>query len=549
MNKFKKILIYESFLILLFFLTYCNEIKKDQVKSGTNESEYTLGNAYLDVNGLEEAKQHFEKGLLLLHSFEYWDAADAFLAAQKIDPDLVMAYWGEAMTYNHGLWRGQDYEKGVDALKKLGESQEIRLGKAKSTLEKDLLESVEILYGEGTKFERDQAYSSFMGKLYKKYPENHEVAAFYALSLLGSVKEGRDEDIYEKGAIVAQGILKENPGHPGALHYLIHSYDDPYNAFKALEAADSYSEVAKDAAHALHMPSHIYVAMGMWNKVVSSNEISYQASVNRMERKGLDNKARGYHYFYWLMYGYLQQGKFDKAQDMMKQMQEFSKDPPTTGARSYMIQMTATYLVETDRWEDASIRDHEVSLENLNISARTLYAFLRGMAQLKNGDIPGVESTIESMQDDRKLAIGRMENRAVAGCGGSWKYEFPNQVDINQAEVMQLELSALVENAKENLPEAEELIKKAVALEENTSYSFGPPTVAIPSYELYGKWLLDQNRPEEAISAYEKALERGPNRILALKGLKSAYDATNNTEKSSEIEAKILEFQKAGQST
>ncbi|MCF6223634.1 MAG: hypothetical protein L3J34_07890 [Flavobacteriaceae bacterium] len=152
-----------------------------------------------------------------------------------------------------------------------------------------------------------------MKKLNLKYPDNHEVKAFYALSLLGSVSDGRDDEIYGKGAKIAQGIIEENPNHPGALHYLIHSYDDPKHANLALDAAYSYAKVAPDASHALHMPSHIFVAMGMWDEVVKSNENSYQASVNRMERKKLDNDARGYHAFHWLEYGYLQQNRFEDA--------------------------------------------------------------------------------------------------------------------------------------------------------------------------------------------------------------------------------------------
>ena len=128
-----------------------------------------------------------------------------------------------------------------------------------------------------------------------KYPEHHEVAAFYALSLLGSSKSRKDDDNYEVGAKIAQSIISENPHHPGALHYLIHSYDDPDHATLALDAANRYSKVAPDAEHALHMPSHIFVALGMWDEVINSNIASYEASVVRMKKKELDNDARGYH--------------------------------------------------------------------------------------------------------------------------------------------------------------------------------------------------------------------------------------------------------------
>lgn len=248
----------------------------------TKNTDY-LGIVNIEISGDQDALPHFEKGLLLLHSFEYDDAREAFLEAQEIDPNMAMAYWGEAMSYNHNLWSEQNYESATETLAKL---KEIDYSDTVSDLEKDLIESLFVLYKPQTdKHERDVAYSKYMENLNDKYPDNHEVAAFYALSLLGSAEEGRDDALFEKGAKIAQGIIEENPNHPGALHYLIHSYDDPAHANLALSAADNYSKVAPDASHALHMPSHIYVASGMWDEVVSSNISSYEASLHRMERK------------------------------------------------------------------------------------------------------------------------------------------------------------------------------------------------------------------------------------------------------------------------
>lgn len=285
-----------------------------------------LGVVKIEITGQKEALPHFEKGLLLLHSFEYADSREAFKKASEIDPDMPMAYWGVAMTHNHSLWHEQDYEKGLEALKNLKDESLSEV----TELEKDFVASVRVLYESDTiKSNRDQNYALEMQRMSIKYPDNHEVSAFYALSLLGSVEEGRDEQIYGQGAVITKGILEENPNHPGALHYLIHSYDDPGHAQYALSAADSYALVAPDASHALHMPSHIYVALGMWDKVVSSNENSYQASLNRMERKGLGNDARGYHAYHWLEYGYLQQGRLDDAQKLVEDLVEYARETPS----------------------------------------------------------------------------------------------------------------------------------------------------------------------------------------------------------------------------
>ncbi|MDN5203674.1 hypothetical protein QQ008_19955 [Fulvivirgaceae bacterium BMA10] len=512
MKSLKTIKIGLTILFTIYF-SGCQYSSKQEISG----NDYTLGEAHISVTGKDGAIPYFEKGLLLLHSFEYQDAAQAFIEAQKEDPSFVMAYWGEAMTYNHPLWRSRSVDKGIKALKKLKETREERLSMAATELERDLLESVEILYTEGDKFERDQAYADFLGKLYKKYPGNHEVAAFHALSLLGSVKEGRDDKIYGKGAIIAQSILDENPNHPGALHYLIHSYDDPDHAFRALEAANSYAKVAKDASHALHMPSHIYVALGMWNEVVSSNEDSWQASVNRMKRKQLSNDAQSYHALHWLMYGYLQQNRFNKATQIMKDMVRYTEELPSRSARDYLVSMIGTYQVETDNW-NSLFHNVPVDMDQLNITVRATRSFINGMKDLSDHDLHSLDETIQLMEEDRKIAIGKMESRGLALCGRAGRYRFPNQLDIDQAHVMEMELRALLASAKNDFEMADNWFKKAVELEQRVSYSYGPPVIVKPSSELYGEWLLEQARFQEAQKQFDKALHRGPKRILSLKG-------------------------------
>jgi hypothetical protein len=282
---------------LVCILAFAAIISCRQKEATTNG----LGIVELQVYGNELAQPHFEKGLLLLHSFEYEDSREEFLNAQEADPEMAMAYWGEAMTYNHSIWSEQDYESGFAVVQKIDSMDHLD---NLSSDELGLLEAVKILYKPKTpKNDRDIAYRDYMKSLYEKQPNNNELAAFYAISLLGSVAEGRNDSIYGLGAEVSKKVLKTNPNHPGALHYLIHSYDDPAHAKLALDAADAYAKVAPDASHALHMPSHIYVALGLWDNVISSNVNSYQASLNRMERKKLGNDARGYHAYHWLEYG------------------------------------------------------------------------------------------------------------------------------------------------------------------------------------------------------------------------------------------------------
>jgi len=482
-----------------------------------------LGDAHLATSGAEAALPHFERGLLLLHSFEYEDAREAFVQAREADSSFAMAYWGEAMTHNQPIWHRQQYEEGRAALQKLGGSPEARLAKAETPLEKDLLRAAEILFGEGEKVERDQAYAAYLGELHEKYPDNQEVAAFYALSLLGAVPAGRDEEAYEKGAVIAQGILEENPRHPGALHYLIHSYDDPGHARLALDAADSYAKVAPDAAHALHMPSHIYVAMGMWEEVIASNIASYEASVKRMQEKDLDNDARSYHALHWLLYGYTQTGHTDKVIELLEKMVQYTEELPSRSARAYLIRMKGNFLVETQRWGH-ELAGTEVDLEGLNISHQAIGHFLEGMQAYRAADETHLSGIIDTLASKRQQAAMSMTNEGLPLCSAGSSFGKPNQIEVGQAEVMELELKALFARLQGEEAKAEAFLQQAVDKQDGLNYSYGPPEIVYPAYEFYADYLMEQERYKEALAQYERALERGPGRRRALMGKERAEE-------------------------
>ncbi|MBK5213302.1 MAG: hypothetical protein JJE55_06555 [Flavobacteriaceae bacterium] len=497
---------------ILFFIVSCKQQKS------TNNS---LGVVNITITGKESAQPHFEKGLLLLHSFEYEDARDAFQKAQKEDPKMPMAYWGEAMTYNHSLWHQQDYKAATAVLVKL---DSLNLEKNTTEIEQNLIESVHILYQPKIeKKQRDLAYANFMEGLYKKYPSNQEVAAFYALSLLGSVPEGRDDIIYGKGAKIAQGILKENPNHPGALHYLIHSYDDPNHASLALNAAKAYSKVAPDASHALHMPSHIYVALGMWDNVISSNIASYQASINRMEKKKLDNDARGYHAFHWLEYGYLQKGNYEEAKKMFFDMKRYATETPSKSARVYLVFLKGTYLTETDKWDD-EVANIPVNITDLNISVRSKYHFLEGMRAFKTGNTQKLDSILNIMDQDHKRESFVVSEGSSKLCSGVSRDE-ATEMDLKEAEIRQNQLLALRSEFDNDTKQVEAYFIKSIDIENSISYSYGPPSIQKPTHELYADWLLAQARNEEAAKQYELALKNGPGRLRVLKGIENTKQA------------------------
>ena len=414
------------------------------------------------------------------------------------------------------MWRQQAYEEGQEALKKLADTPEARQAMAATELEKDFLRAVEILYGEGKKKDRDKEYSIFLGQLYEKDPGNEEIASFYALSCLGAVAVGRDDAAYEKGASIAKGVIAANPNHPGALHYLIHSYDDPGHAALALDAANSYSKVAADAAHALHMPSHIYVAVGMWDEVVNCNIASWDASIKRMNEKNLGGDARSYHALHWRMYGHLQKGQFETAAKLVREMDTYITDESAKRTRSYHPWMKANYLVETGNW-DSPLAELSTNIEDLNIRTLATLDYVDGVKAHQSGDTEKIGNIIKEMANRRTVAETMVTSEGTPMCSAAGANRYaPNRTDIDQAYIMEMELEALRNWSK---PEAEDWLKKAVELEINTSYAYGPPIVVQPTNELYGKWLLENKRPEDAKVQFEKAIQRGPNRIHALQGL------------------------------
>ncbi|MDH3224644.1 MAG: hypothetical protein OEO23_13080, partial [Gemmatimonadota bacterium] len=308
-----------------------------------------LGSIEFEATGTAEARDHFLKGVLLLHNFEYEDATLAFRAARTADPDMVMAYWGEAMSYNHPIWMEQDKSAAMDVLATLAPTPEARRARASTPWERDWLDAVEVLYGDGPKEARDFAYRDVMRRMWEKYPANDEVAAFYALAILGTAHEGRDFATYMRAAAVVQPVFLRSDRHPGAAHYVIHAFDDPVHAPLGLPAARAYSKVAPDAGHAQHMTSHIFVAMGLWEDVVVANIRARDVQNRSLAAKGRGPNVCG-HYTSWLHYGYLQQGRLTEARATMDACQERIQDDPQPGEVGYYVAMRARAAIDAEDW-------------------------------------------------------------------------------------------------------------------------------------------------------------------------------------------------------
>ncbi len=459
------------------------------------QAQNQLGTTSFQNSGAPEAQQAFLNGLLLLHSFEYEDARDAFIQAQEADPDFAMAYWGEAMTHNHPIWQQKYRDKANDALAKLGESPAARLEHAPTKREKEYLKAVDLLFAEGDKLDTDKAYAAKMEEIYQTYPEDLDAAAFYALALLGTSHGERDYRIYMKAAAVVEDVFRKNPNHPGAAHYLIHSYDDPVHAPLGLRAAESYAQIAPSAAHALHMPSHIFVALGMWQESASTNAAAYQATVDRAKRKGIP--VGNHHALSWLIYDQLQMGQYDAAGSTLEQMMADMQALENPYTRFHYAIMHAYYTLETNQWDPAL--EMLTPNEDDNLSTKVISHFIAGL-QAQQGD-----DTSSAHKHIKKLDALANQEKATA-----WS---------KIASVLKLELEALEQQAAGNHEEAILLATQAAEAESSMEFVFGPPRVVKPAYELLGEILLDQQRFDEAIDAFEKTLEQRPGRSRTLKGM------------------------------
>ena len=479
-----------------------------------------LGETSFDNSGAAEAQEDFLRGLLLLHSFEYPDAREAFSRAREIDPGFAMAYWGEAMGYNHPIWQSQQTKRGREVLESLAPTLEERLAKAPTEREKAYLRAADrLFYGPGDKKERDYAFAEAMKEIHEDYPEDLDAAAFYALAILGTSHGGRDFSKYMRAAAVVEGVFAKNPRHPGAAHYLIHSYDDPIHAPLGLRAAYVYADIAPAASHAQHMPSHIFVAMGMWDRVVASNEDAFESADARVKRKGLGPAARAYHALFWLAYGYLQQGRADDAMQTLRSIRKGVEE--TDGGsmpRNHLAMTRAAYVIETEEWDGEAAR-MELDVEGLGAETQATDAFATGLSAFKRAEEEAARTSLA-----RILELSEAE---------------PDQVVVA---ILRDELKALLLLDEGREADALTMLREAAEKERAMPFEFGPPSPVKPADELLGDVLLATGHAEEAQEAYTRALERAPKRKLSLTGLAKAAALAGDPASAARAEAVLREM-------
>ena len=483
--------------------------------------ESQLGRVEFPTSGSPKAQAHFLRGLAALHSFWYEEAAEAFRDSTKADPDFMMGYWGEAMTHNHPLWSEQDVTAARLVLAKIKDTPKL------TERERAYLNAVKVLFGDGDKRARDTAYSAAMEKIYQAYPDDLDAAAFYSLSLLGLVRgEDKSYRLQARAGAIALDVYQKNPNHPGAAHYIIHAFDDPEHAILALPAARRYASIAPEAHHARHMPSHIFLQLGMWPEAAASNEAAWESSDAWMKRKNLSVNVRDYHSLHWLLYAYLQQGRYQKAEELLalmkKVMSESTYDNKLRPGyyENNWANMAAAFIVETERW---------------NLASELFPAAKPAAEQTASNGSHGSShgATVRTSMASQNLPIFI---RGLASAVNASAEQVPSIGLVNK-----LEVEALNASMKKDHATAIDLMKKATAQEEQMGTPYGPPSLIKPSHELFGEILLRAGQPKEAAEKFQIALLRQPNRARSLLGLARAAAQSGDTATARATYTKLLD--------
>lgn len=495
----------------------------------SNAAEEGLGHVHMDLSCSPGVGGQFDRALALLHNFWYSRALEGFQQVSHDDPQCAMAYWGQAMTYNHPFWDppSQADEKTAWTLVQKGMS-----AKEASPREKLYLAATASLYrdaGAGTKAARDQNYRDAMASVYSQYPDD-EAALFYGLSILGAIPEGSSGfEQQAQAARLFEGVHARHPDHPGALHYLIHAYDDPEHAKLGLAAARAYAKAAPAVPHALHMPSHIFTRLGYWDESAATNLNGWEVSEADVKRAGESGAYRDFHNLNYLEYAYIQLGRFRDAQHTVdiitaqyKQLPDKTTTPDSPvlesrhlrGRTIYAVpdrvvygyfDMLARLTVESGRWDD-------VATIPLVVQSRDFRAVKLQW-----------EAKAAAVRKDAPTA----QRAAAAVCSFSQEpdqHPFAKLIITLQAK----EAQAFASQASGNAADAVAKMKEAVAIEDSIDDLSQPPYPIIPAHELFGTLLMELRRPADAREQFQQALKRTPGRPKAIYGLAQAEQATGD---------------------
>ena len=492
-----------------------------------------LGHVSFHISCTPEAQKQFNRAAAWLHSFGYDEAEKAFTAVTVTDPKCGMAWWGVAMSQYHPIWvppTQAELKKGWSAAEKAK-----TLGAA-TEREKSYIAAVEVVFKDADKVDhrtRALAYQKAMEQIHTRHPEDREAAIFYALSLLESttLPPGKDYSKQKKAADILSGVLPKEPNHPGVAHYVIHSFDYPQLAQLALPAARSYAKIAPSSPHALHMPSHIFTRLGLWQESIQSNLASAASARTIVART--HPGAASYdelHAMDYLMYAYLQGAQDQHSRAILKQLQTMSRVDVENFAAAYAFAAApARYSLERRAWaEAASLTIHPATFPwNRFLFAEAITHFARAVGAARNSNPAAARQSVEKLASIQQSLASATDNPV-------------NQYWAKQVEIQRQAAAAWTARAEGKKAEAVQLMRAAADLEASTDKSPVTPGAVLPARELLGDLLLNLNQPADALKEYETSLQDAPNRFNSLYGAAQAAELAGDRPKATSYYQKLI---------
>jgi tetratricopeptide (TPR) repeat protein len=488
-----------------------------------------LGTVTFPVSCETSVQKPFERGVALLHSFWYEEAEKEFLQIAQDDPHCAMAHWGVAMSLWHQLWNDPD-AKVIERGQK--ETKKARSLHAKTERERGYIAAISNFYAGRKKDHSARAaeYSTSMEKVYKTYPDDHEAAAFYALSLLAS-NPHEDETFANRkqAAAILEKLFAIEPDHPGIAHYLIHSYDKPQLAELGIPAARRYAQVAPAAPHALHMPSHIFARVGLWQDDITSNLASI-AATRKTAAMHMGGEGHQFHAMDFLVYAYLQSGREAEAQKViddvkgmapMKDMYGMGFDPRTYALSAF----PAMYDLELRHWSEAAALS---PVEGAQRGDRSITYWARAIGAARSGNVTQAHQDLEQIEAARKELVAQKKTESADGVGQDYE-----------------EAAAWVAHAEGRDDEAIASLRKLA----DKNDKLGSEPEGIPAREMLADLLLEVKRPQQALAEYQIDLKLNPNRFNGLYGAARAAEAAGKQTVATEYYALLLKNCDGGSST
>ena len=495
------------------------------------EGAENFGSVDFPVTCQPEALAQFPRAVAILHSFGYEPAEQAFRRIADADPACAMAYWGVAMSRYHPIWyppTAADLAAGREAVARA------RALHASSEREQLYVAAIGSFYDQSESVDhktRALRYEKAMVFLTTRFPLDREAAAFYALALLSTAPPtDKTYANQKKAAAILEGIFRANPKHPGAAHYIIHSFDSPALAPLALNAARSYAQIAPSAPHALHMPSHIFTRLGLWEDSISSNRASAASAVKAAKLRPGVHPSQQLHALDYLAYAFLQEARDDAARSVLEEIRGMSDVEPRdlSGAFAFSA-IPVRFALERGRFDEAAnLELHPAAFpwndfpfaEAMNIFARAI-----GQARLRHAEAARRELARMSPVFDRAVEVSKQ--------GYDW---------ASQVQILRHEAEGWTAQAERKPDEALREIRAAAELEDSTEKHPVTPGAVIPAHEFLGDLLLEQGKPAEALAEYEVSLKSAPNRFHGLAGAFKAAGAAGNRAKEQEYRAKLVEL-------